>query len=72
MSYVDVPLDRWRGEVLSVTGLPPHVEQHIVTMCRLHRQNRCGRASGDVGRLTGAPARTIEESLAARKDFCLG
>ncbi|MET8771237.1 NmrA family NAD(P)-binding protein [Streptomyces sp. NPDC004658] len=72
VSYVDVPLDRWREEVLSAIGLPPHVEQHIVTMCRLHQQNRYDRASGDVERLTGAPARTIEEFVAARKDFYLG
>nr|WP_244211614.1 hypothetical protein [Streptomyces antibioticus] len=72
VSYVDVPLDRWREEVLSTIGLPPHVEQHIVTMCRLHQENRYDRASGDVERLTGAPARTIEEFVAERKDFYLG
>ncbi|POX60967.1 hydroxylase [Streptomyces sp. Ru62] len=72
VSYVDVPLDRWREEVLSVIGLPPHVEQHIVTMCRLHQQNRYDRASADVERLTGAPAQTIEEFVAARRDFYLG
>lgn len=72
VSYVDVPLERWREEVLSGIGLPPHVEQHIVTMCRLHQENRYDRASGDVERLTGAPARTIEEFVAARRDFYLG
>ncbi|MFF7975679.1 NmrA family NAD(P)-binding protein [Streptomyces sp. NPDC007905] len=72
VSYVDVPLERWRAEVLSTIGLPPHVEQHIVTMCRLHQQNRYDRASDDVERLTGAPAQTIEEFVAARKDFYLG
>ncbi|MGD1217181.1 NAD(P)H-binding protein [Streptomyces krungchingensis] len=72
VSYVDVPLDRWREEVLSTIDLPPHVEEHIVTMCRLHHQNRYDRASDDVERLTGAPAQTIEEFVAARKDFYLG
>ncbi|WP_028799986.1 NAD(P)H-binding protein [Streptomyces sp. 142MFCol3.1] len=72
VSYVDVPLDRWREEVLSTIGLPPHVEEHIVTMCRLHHQNRYDRASDDVERLTGAPAQTIEEFVAARKDFYMG
>lgn len=72
VSYVDVPLDQWREEVLAAIGLPPHVEQHILTMCRLHQQNRYDRASGDVERLTGSPARTIEEFVAARKDFYLG
>ncbi|MHB9855952.1 NmrA family NAD(P)-binding protein [Streptomyces krungchingensis] len=72
VSYVDVPLDRWREEVLSTIDLPSHVEEHIVTMCRLHHQNRYDRASDDVERLTGAPAQTIEEFVAARKDFYLG
>ncbi|MFS4094121.1 NAD(P)H-binding protein [Streptomyces sp. AF1A] len=72
VAYVDVPLDQWREEVLSTIGLPPHIEQHILTMCRLHQQNRYDRATGDVERLTGAPARSIEEFVAARRDFYLG
>lgn len=72
ISYVDVPLDQWREEVLSTIGLPPHIEQHIVTMCRLHQQDRYDRASGDVERLTGTPAQTIEEFVAARKHLYLG
>ncbi|MEU1708192.1 NmrA family NAD(P)-binding protein [Streptomyces sp. NPDC005706] len=71
VEYVDVPLEQWRNEVLSTIGLPSHIEQHIVTMCRLHQQNRYDRASDDVERLTGAPAETIEEFVAARKDFYL-
>ncbi|GHE98197.1 NAD(P)-dependent oxidoreductase [Streptomyces spiralis] len=72
ISYVDVPLDQWREDVLSTIGLPPHIEQHIVTMCRLHQQNRYDRISGDVERLTGAPAQTIEEFVTARRDLYLG
>ncbi|MFJ8032032.1 NmrA family NAD(P)-binding protein [Streptomyces sp. NPDC096032] len=72
VSYVDVPLDHWRKEVLSTIGLPPHIEEHIVTMCRLHQQNRYDRASDDVERLTGTPAQTVEEFVAARKDLYLG
>lgn len=72
IAYVDMPLDRWREEVLSTVGLPPHIEEHIVAMCRLHRENRYDRASDDVERVTGVPARTVEEFVAARKDFYLG
>ncbi|MGW4597277.1 NmrA family NAD(P)-binding protein [Streptomyces sp. NPDC004457] len=72
VSYVDVPLEQWREETLSTIGLPSHVEQHILTMCRLHQENRYDRASDDVERLTGIPARTIEEFVAARRDFYLG
>src|SRR3954470_2195712 len=60
VSYVDVPLDQWRAEVLARVGLPPHAEQHIATMARLHRENRYDRASDDVERVTGVPARSVE------------
>ncbi|MEU7858100.1 NAD(P)H-binding protein [Nonomuraea sp. NPDC049141] len=72
VSYVDVPLDQWRAEVLAKAGLPPHTEQHIATMARLHRENRYDRASDDVERVTGVPAQTIEAFVAARRDFYLG
>ncbi|MGI8334257.1 NAD(P)H-binding protein [Actinomadura scrupuli] len=72
VSYVDVPLERWRAEVLAKAGLPPHTEEHIATMARLHRENRYDRASDDVERLTGVPAQTIEAFVAARRDFYLG
>ncbi|WP_351231629.1 NAD(P)H-binding protein [Streptomyces sp. NPDC002133] len=72
VSYVDVPLDQWRTEVLAKVGLPPHTEQHIATMARLHRENRYDRASDDVERVTGVPAQSIEAFVAARKDFYLG
>src|SRR5262249_38931608 len=59
VTYVDVPLDRWREEILAKAGLPPHVEQHIATMGRLHQENRYDRASDDVERVTGIPPQTI-------------
>ncbi|MFD9279400.1 NmrA family NAD(P)-binding protein [Streptomyces mirabilis] len=72
VSYVDVPLGQWRTEVLAEAGLPPHTEQHIATMARLHRENRYDRTSDDVERVTGVPAQTIEAFVAARRDFYLG
>ena len=72
VAYVDVPLERWRAEVLAKAGLPPHIEQHLATMARLHRENRYDRASDDVERVTGVPAQTIEAFVAARRDFYLG
>jgi uncharacterized protein YbjT (DUF2867 family) len=72
VSYVDVPLEWWRAEVLAKVGLSPHTEQHIATMVRLHRENRYDRASDDVERVTGVPAKTIEAFVAARRDFYLG
>jgi uncharacterized protein YbjT (DUF2867 family) len=73
VAYVDVPLDRWRAEVLAKAGLPPHVEQHLATiLVRLHEENRYDAASDDVERVTGVPPRTIEAFVAARRDFSLG
>ncbi|WSA80973.1 NAD(P)H-binding protein [Streptomyces sp. NBC_01799] len=71
VSYVDVPLDLWRAEVLAKAGLPPHIEQHIATMARLHQENRYDRTSDDVGHVTGTPAQTIEAFVAAHRDFYL-
>ncbi|MFJ2395267.1 NAD(P)H-binding protein [Streptomyces sp. NPDC087843] len=72
VSYVDVPLDQWRAEVLAKAGLPPHTEQHIATMARLHHENRYDRTSDDVERLTGVPAQSVEAFVAAHKDVYLG
>jgi uncharacterized protein YbjT (DUF2867 family) len=72
VSYVDVPPDRWRTEVLAKAGLPPHTEQHIATMAKLHRENRYDRSTTDVERITGTPPLTVEEYVSGRKDFYLG
>ena len=40
-------------------------------MARLHQDNRYDRASHDVERVTGVPARTIEAFVAARRDLYL-
>ncbi|NEE08501.1 NAD(P)H-binding protein [Streptomyces sp. SID7499] len=72
VTYRDVPLERWRTEVLANAGLPRHTEQHIATMAQLHRANRYDRASADVERITGKRPMTVEEFVAGRKDFYLG
>ncbi|MEU6495090.1 NAD(P)H-binding protein [Streptomyces sp. NPDC046984] len=72
VTYTDVPLDQWRAEVLTKVGLPQHIEDHIAVMGRLHQQNRYDRASDHVERVTGVPARTVEDFVAARRDFYLG
>ncbi|WP_200207652.1 NmrA family NAD(P)-binding protein [Micromonospora coerulea] len=72
VSYVDLPPEQWQSEVLAKAGLPPHSEQHIATMARLHRENRYDRTSNDVERVTGVPAQTIEAFVAARRDLYLG
>ena len=65
----DMPLDDWTETVLRPLGLPGHVEQHIATMARLHREDRYNRATDDVERLTGRPAQTVEHYIAAHRDL---
>ncbi|MFE5038229.1 NmrA family NAD(P)-binding protein [Streptomyces sp. NPDC056683] len=71
VTYVDVPPERWKAQ-LPKMGMAPHLVQHVATMARLHRDNRYNRTADGVQRVTGAPAQSIEEFVAARKDFYLG
>jgi uncharacterized protein YbjT (DUF2867 family) len=61
----DTPHDEWTRQYLRTTGLPDHVQQHISTMARLHREDRYNRASDDVQTLTGEPAQTVEQYIAS-------
>lgn len=72
VTYLDVPLQWWRTEVLANAGLPQHTEQHIATMAQLHRANRYDRATTDVERITGKRPLTVEEFVAVRKDLYIG
>ena len=71
VSYVDVPLDRWLAG-LSKLGLPPHTEQHVATVARLHRDNRYDRTADGVERVTGVPPQSIEAFVVSRRDFYVG
>jgi len=56
----DVAPDRWAA-LLAAAGLDSHVQQHLATMARLHRENRYDRRTGDVEELTGHRGVTVEE-----------
>ncbi|WP_329375170.1 hydroxylase [Streptomyces sp. NBC_01483] len=71
VSYVDLPPQRWE-EQLPKLGLPPHVVQHVITMAKLHRDNRYDRTTDGVERVTGVPPQSIEAFVAPRKNFYLG
>ena len=60
----DLTLEHWHKQVLAGAGLPPHVEQHIATMARLHRDGRYDRLTDDVEGVTGQPAMTVEQYIA--------
>jgi len=65
----DLPLDEWERQVLTPVGLPDHVNQHIATMARLHREGRYDRRTDDVEQITGRPAETVEQYVAANPDL---
>ncbi|HEV8623625.1 MAG TPA: NAD(P)H-binding protein [Acidimicrobiia bacterium] len=68
VTHLDVPFDDWAAEVAQL-GLPPHVEQHLLTMARLHRQDRYDRATDTVQTITGKPAQSVAEFVALHADL---
>jgi uncharacterized protein YbjT (DUF2867 family) len=54
---------------LAGSGLSEHVAHHISTMATLHRADRYNRATGDVERVTGRPAQTVEQYVSAHPDL---
>jgi uncharacterized protein YbjT (DUF2867 family) len=63
VTYVDVPLEQWREELRS-RGLPDHVFEHLLTMARLHADNRYDRLTRDVEAITGRPAASARDFVA--------
>ena len=59
ITYVDVPLERWRDDELRKFNLPEHVYNHLLTMAKLHADNRYDRATSDVEKITGRPATSV-------------
>jgi len=62
--YVDVPFEPWR-ENLKKLNLPPHVTAHLITMAQLHAANRYDRITRDVETITGRPATSVRDFVAA-------
>ncbi|MCV7412808.1 NAD(P)H-binding protein [Mycobacterium florentinum] len=61
----DIAQDTWVTEILRPLGLPAHVAQHLATMAKLHRAGRYDRSTDDVERITGQPALSVEQYIAA-------
>jgi uncharacterized protein YbjT (DUF2867 family) len=54
---------------LDKVGLPPHVQQHIATMARLHHEDRYNRATHDFEDITGHPPQTVRQYVEAHRDL---
>jgi dienelactone hydrolase len=59
VEYLDVPSHE---RTQARAGLPEHLPGLLVTMARLHRDNRYGRVTRTVEQLTGQPARASRHS----------
>jgi uncharacterized protein YbjT (DUF2867 family) len=64
VTYVDVPLERWRDEELRKFGLPEHLLGHLLTMAKLHAANRYDRLTHDVRTILGRPATGARDFVA--------
>lgn len=54
---------------LARAGLGPYVDEHLLTVARLHRENRYDRVTTTVEDVTGRPAESVEEFIARQKDL---
>jgi uncharacterized protein YbjT (DUF2867 family) len=69
VSYVDIPPETWAEQVLARAGLGPYVDEHLLTVARLHRENRYDRVTTTVEDVTGQPAESVEAFIAQQKDL---
>jgi uncharacterized protein YbjT (DUF2867 family) len=66
IAAVRLPYDQWLAQ-LSESGLDPHVQDHIATMVRLHRDDRYNRFTRDVEDVTGHSAQTVRQYVAENR-----
>jgi uncharacterized protein YbjT (DUF2867 family) len=67
VTYVDTPFDQWRDEEVGRRELPHHLCEHLVTMARLHAENRYDRLTHDVEAITGKRAASIRSYVARNR-----
>jgi len=58
--------------VLAAARLGPYVDEHLVTVARLHREGRYDRMTTTVGDITGRPAESVEEFVTRHLDLFAG
>lgn len=68
VAAVRVPYDQWLKH-LEESGLDPHVQDHIATMARLHRDDRYNRQTRDVEDVTGHGAQTVQQYVAENREL---
>jgi uncharacterized protein YbjT (DUF2867 family) len=69
VSYVDIPPEVWATKVLAAARLGPYVDDHLLTVARLHRENRYDRMTTTVEEITGRPAESVEDFVTEHADL---
>jgi uncharacterized protein YbjT (DUF2867 family) len=69
VSYVNITPEAWSEQVLAVARLGPYVDDHLLTVARLHRENRYDRMTTTVEEITGRPAESVEEFVTEHIDL---
>jgi hypothetical protein len=69
VSYVDIPPEVWATKVLAAARLGPYVDDHLLTVARLHRENRYDRMTTTVKEITGRPAESVEDFVTEHVDL---
>ncbi|WP_312033685.1 MULTISPECIES: NAD(P)H-binding protein [unclassified Rhodococcus (in: high G+C Gram-positive bacteria)] len=65
----DLPYDDFVELLGAVPGISSHTVQHLLTVAKLHRDDRYNRLTTDVENVTGQPAQTVEQYIAAHREL---
>lgn len=65
IKFIDMPMEEWAIRELKPIGLPDHVYNHILTMARLHKENRYNRMVNTVEDLTGVKPMSVKDWVQA-------
>ncbi|MFC9839716.1 NAD(P)H-binding protein [Rhodococcus sp. NPDC127530] len=65
----DLPYDNFVDLMGAVPGISSHTVQHLLTVATLHRDDRYNRLTTDVEDVTGQPAQSVEQYIAAHREL---
>jgi uncharacterized protein YbjT (DUF2867 family) len=68
VTAVQPSFDEFLGQ-LDKVGLPPHVQQHIATMARLHREDRYNRSTHDFEDITDHAPLSVRQYVEQHRDL---
>lgn len=69
VSGTDLSYDEFAAEMGAVPGISSHTVEHMLTVAKLHRDDRYNRLTGDVEKLTGQPPESVEHYIAGHREL---